>query len=44
MDRLVELYVREVVILHEVPTSIVSDRDPRFSLRFWQSLQAALGT
>jgi len=44
MDRLAELYVREVVRLHGVPASIVSDRDPRFTSRFWQSLQTALGT
>ena len=30
--------------LHGVPISIVSDRDPRFTSRFWHSLQAALGT
>ena len=30
--------------LHGVPVSIVSDRDPRFTSRFWPSLQAALGT
>ena len=44
MDKLAELYVREVVRLHGVATSIVSDRDPRFTSRFWQSLQAILGT
>jgi len=27
-----------------VPVSIVSDRDPRFTYRFWGSLQRALGT
>ena len=26
------------------PVSIVSDRDPRFTSRFWPSLQTALGT
>jgi len=31
-------------MLHGVPASILSDRDPRFTSRFWHSLQAALGT
>ena len=44
MDKLAKLYVNEVVRLHGVPISIVSDRDPRFTSRFWQSLQEALGT
>ena len=44
MDKLAGVYVQEVVRLHGVPESIVSDRDPRFTSRFWQSLQAALGT
>jgi len=44
MDKLAETYVREVVRLHGVLESIASDRDPRFTSRFWQSLQAALGT
>ena len=32
------------VRLHGVPISIVSDRDPRFTSRFWKKLQEALGT
>ena len=44
MDRLAELYVDEIVRLHGVLLSIVSDRDPRFTLRFWKELQSALGT
>ena len=44
MDRLTELYVDEIVRLHGVPLSIVSDRDPRFTSRFWKELQSALGT
>ena len=39
-----QLYVREVVRLHGVPVSIVSDRDARFTSRFWTGLQEALGT
>ena len=34
MDRLAELYVSEIFRLHGIPLSIVSDHDPRFTLRF----------
>ncbi|KAL0427771.1 UNVERIFIED_CONTAM: Transposon Tf2-11 polyprotein [Sesamum latifolium] len=44
LDKLAELYISEIVILHGVPVSIVSDRDPRFTSHFWGSLQRALGT
>ena len=44
MDRLASLYIKEIVRMHGVPVSIVSDRDPRFTSRFWHSLQKALGT
>ena len=44
LAKLAQLYVREIIILHGTPVSIVSDRDPRFTLRFWPSLQNALGT
>src|SRR3954464_590101 len=44
IDKLSDLYIREVVRLHGVPLSIVSDRDPRFTLGFRESLQKSLGT
>ncbi|KAI3826276.1 hypothetical protein L1987_00321 [Smallanthus sonchifolius] len=44
MERLTRLYLKEVVSRHGVPISIISDRDARFTSRFWQSLQKALGT
>ncbi|KAL2237891.1 UNVERIFIED_CONTAM: Transposon Tf2-11 polyprotein [Sesamum indicum] len=44
LDKLAGLYISEIVRLHGVPISIVLDRDPRFTSRFWESLQMALGT
>jgi len=42
--QLAEIYIKEIVRLHGVPSSIVSDRDPRFTSRFWKSFQEALGS
>nr|GFA66325.1 reverse transcriptase domain-containing protein [Tanacetum cinerariifolium] len=44
MDKLARIYLKEVVTGHEIPVSIISDRDPRFASNFWRSLQNALGT
>ncbi|KAG4139088.1 hypothetical protein ERO13_D07G170275v2 [Gossypium hirsutum] len=44
LKKLAELYISEIVKLHKVITSIISDRDPRCTLRFWSKLQEALGT
>ena len=44
LEKLAQLYVDEIVRIHGVPVSIVSDRDPRFISRFWPSLQTTLGT
>ncbi|KAD5802337.1 hypothetical protein E3N88_13697 [Mikania micrantha] len=44
MDRFAKLYINEIVSRHGVPISIISDRDSRFTSRFWQTLQNALGT
>ena len=44
VDKLAKLYVDEVIRLHGVPVSIISDQDPRFTSRLWPSLQRAMGT
>ena len=44
LNKLAELYIKEIVRLHGIPISIISDRDSRFTSRFWGNLQEALGT
>ncbi|GKA11886.1 putative reverse transcriptase domain-containing protein, partial [Tanacetum coccineum] len=43
MEKLARIYLKEVVIRHGIPVSIICDRDPRFASSFWRSLQKALG-
>lgn len=44
LENLAKLYVDEIVQLHGLPVSIVSDRNARFISKFWVSFQKALGT
>ncbi|GJX30058.1 putative reverse transcriptase domain-containing protein [Tanacetum coccineum] len=44
MERLMKLYIKEVVTRHGLPVSIISDRDGRFTSLFWKALNKALGT
>nr|GEX45086.1 putative reverse transcriptase domain-containing protein [Tanacetum cinerariifolium] len=43
IEKLTQLYLKEVVCRHGVPILIISDRDSHFMSRFWRSLQEALG-
>ncbi|GKA83607.1 putative reverse transcriptase domain-containing protein [Tanacetum coccineum] len=44
MDKLARLYLSEIIAKHGVPILIIFYRDSRFTSRFWQSMQEALGT
>nr|GFD19617.1 uncharacterized protein [Tanacetum cinerariifolium] len=44
VSRLADIFQQEIVRLHGTPSSIVSDRDPRFTSRFGKGLQKAWGT
>nr|GEW98965.1 putative ribonuclease H-like domain, chromo domain-like protein [Tanacetum cinerariifolium] len=44
VHKLAKIYVNEIVTRHGVPVSIVSNRDGRFTLNFWQDFQKELGT
>jgi len=44
IPKLAQLYIKEIMRLHEISSSIVSDRDPWFTSRIWQTLQIALGS
>ena len=44
LEEFYRLYIRELVRLHGVLVSIVSDRDQRLTTHFWKSFQKAMGT
>ena len=43
-EKLAKLYISEIVRLHGVPLSIISDRGTQFTSKFWKILHAELGT
>ena len=42
LEKLTKLYLDEIIRVHGIPVSIVSDRDPRFVSWFWQQMQEIL--
>ena len=39
-----DVYMREIARLHGIPMTIVSDRDPKFTSKFWKGLFNGFGT
>lgn len=42
--QLADIYLREIVRLHGVPISIITDRGAQFATEFWKSFQKSLGS
>ena len=42
--QLASIFLKEVVRLHGLPESIVSDRDPKFTSKWWKEIHRLLGT
>jgi transposase InsO family protein len=43
-EKYAEIYIDQIVCLHGIPRTIVSDRGAPFIARFWEQLQESLGT
>ena len=43
-EKLAKIYISEIVRLHGVPLSIISDRGTQCTSKFWKTLHAELGT
>ena len=41
--KLAKIYVDEIIRLHSAPVSIMSNRDVKFTSRFWEGLQWEMG-
>ena len=44
MQKLTEMYIEEIVRLHGIPSSIMSDKDMSFTSKFWEGLHNSFGT
>lgn len=43
-EMVAQVYIHEIVRLHGVPVSIISNRGTQFTSRFWRVVQRDLGT
>ncbi|GJP44932.1 hypothetical protein CLOM_g4331 [Closterium sp. NIES-68] len=43
-DETAQLFVRYIISQHGIPTTLIFDRDPKFTNKFWKELMSLLGT
>ena len=44
LEEFYRMYIRDIIRLHGVLVSIISDKDHRFKTHFWKNIQKAMGT
>ncbi|GJP51828.1 hypothetical protein CLOM_g10960, partial [Closterium sp. NIES-68] len=43
-EQTAQLFVRHIISQHGIPITLISDRDPKFTSKFWKELMSLLGT
>ncbi|GJP70686.1 hypothetical protein CLOP_g1598 [Closterium sp. NIES-67] len=43
-EETVQFFVRYIISQYGIPTTLISDRDPKFTSKFWKELMSLLGT
>ncbi|GJP31517.1 hypothetical protein CLOM_g12607 [Closterium sp. NIES-68] len=43
-EKTAQLFVHYIISQHGIPTTLISDRDPKFTSKFWKELMSLLGT
>lgn len=44
LERLTNLYMKEISVVHGITSSILSDQDPRFTCQFWKKFNDTTGS
>ncbi|CAI7739564.1 unnamed protein product [Closterium sp. NIES-53] len=39
-----QLFLKHIISQHGIPTTLISDRDPKFTSKFWKELMSLMGT
>ncbi|CAI7883867.1 unnamed protein product [Closterium sp. NIES-54] len=44
MEETAQLFLKHIISQHGIPTTLISDRDPNFTSKFWKELMSLMGT
>ncbi|CAI7897606.1 unnamed protein product [Closterium sp. NIES-53] len=44
MEETAQLFLKHIISQHRIPTTLISDRDPKFTSKFWKELMSLMGT